>query len=276
MKPGLRDTIPGRAPALGLTLALVSAVVVVPLGALVLALHGVTAATLAQAVLSPRALAAFRLTFGAALAASTIDLFAGLFVAWILVRYRFPGRAGLDALVDIPFALPPAVTGIALAVLYGAHGAVGGWREGHGLHVAYTQFGIGIALTFVAFPFVVRTVQEPLAKLPAAFAEAAASLGAGEWSIFARVTLPLLGPALLTAFTLALARTLGEYGSVIFIAGNIPGRTEIAPLLIVTRLEEYDYTGAAAIAVVLLAFSFALLLAINGFQRRMTLARTAL
>jgi sulfate transport system permease protein len=271
-----RETIPGRPLALGITLALVAAVVVLPLAALVLALHGVSAAAFAGAVFSARALAALRLTFGAALAASAIDVVAGLFVAWILVRYRFPGRAGLDALVDIPFALPPAVTGIALAVLYGAKGAFGGRLEAHGLHVAYTQLGIVVALTFVAFPFVVRTVQEPLAKLPAAFNEAAASLGAGEWTIFRRVTLPLLTPALLTAFTLALARTLGEYGSVIFIAGNIPGRTEIAPLLIVTRLEEYDYTGAAAIAVVLLAVSFAMLLAINGFQRRVTLARTTL
>jgi sulfate/thiosulfate transport system permease protein len=271
-----RETIPGRPLLLGTTLMLVAAVVVVPLAALVFSLHGVTAATFAGAVLAPRALAAFRLTFGSALAASGVDLLAGLFVAWILVRYRFPGRAGLDALVDIPFALPPSVTGITLAMLYSVHGAFGGWLEAHGLHVAYTQLGIGVALTFVAFPFVVRTVQEPLAKLPAAFNEAAASLGASEWTIFVRVTLPLLAPALLTAFTLALARTLGEYGSVIFIAGNIPNRTEIAPLLIVTRLEEYDYAGAAAIAVVLLAVSFAMLLAINGFQRRMTLARTAL
>jgi sulfate transport system permease protein len=270
------DTIPGRPLAIGTTLVLVTAVVVVPLAALILALHGVTAASFAKAVLAPRALAAFRLTFGSALAASIVDVAAGLFTAWVLVKFRFPGRAGLDALVDIPFALPPAVTGITLAVLYSAHGTFGGWLEAHGLHVAYTQLGIGIALTFVAFPFVVRTVQEPLAKLPEAFAEAAASLGASELTIFLRVTLPLLAPALLTAFTLALARTLGEYGSVIFIAGNIPGRTEIAPLLIVTRLEEYDYVGAAAIAVVLLAISFAMLLAINGFQRRMSLARTAL
>lgn len=270
------DTIPGRSLALGVTLTLVAAVVIVPLASLVLALHGVTAATFSHAVLAPRALAAFRLTIGSALAASIVDVGAGLFVAWVLVRHRFPGRAGLDSLVDIPFALPPAVTGITLAVLYSAHGAFGGWLEAHGLHVAYTQLGIAIALTFVAFPFVVRTVQEPLAQLPAALSEAAASLGAGEWTIFRRVTLPLLAPALLTAFTLALARTLGEYGSVIFIAGNIPGRTEIAPLLIVTRLEEYDYVGAAAIAVVLLAISFAMLLAINGLQRRMSLARTAL
>jgi sulfate transport system permease protein len=271
-----RDTIPGRPLALGTTLALVAAVVVVPLGALVLALHGVSAAAFASAVLAPRALAAFRLTFGSALAASALDLLVGLFIAWILVRYRFPGRAGLDALVDIPFALPPAVTGITLAVLYSSHGAFGSRLEALGIHAAYTQLGIGIALTFVAFPFVVRTVQEPLAQLPAALGEAAASLGASEWTAFVRVTLPLLAPALLTAFTLALARTLGEYGSVIFIAGNIPGHTEIAPLLIVTRLEEYDYVGAAAIAVVLLAISFAMLLAINGFQRRMTLARTAI
>jgi sulfate transport system permease protein len=270
------DTIPGRPIALGTTIALVAAVVVLPLAALVLALRGVNAATFANAVLAPRALAAFRLTFGSALLASIVDVFVGLFVAWVLVRFRFPGRAAIDALVDIPFALPPAVTGITLAVLYSTHGAFGSWLEAHGMHVAYTQLGIGIALTFVAFPFVVRTVQEPLAQLPAAFSEAAASLGAGEWTIFQRVTLPLLAPALLTAFTLALARTLGEYGSVIFIAGNIPGRTEIAPLLIVTRLEEYDYVGAAAIAVVLLAISFAMLLAINAFQRRMTLARTAL
>lgn len=271
-----RDTIPGRSLALGTTIALIAAVVVLPLAALALALRGVTAATFATAVLSPRALTALRLTFGSALAASLIDLLVGLFVAWVLVRYRFPGRAALDALVDIPFALPPAVTGITLATLYGVHGAFGGWLEAHGLHVAYTQLGIGIALTFVAFPFVVRTLQEPLAQIPLAFTEAAASLGAGGGTIFWRVTLPLLSPALLTAFTLALARTLGEYGSVIFIAGNMPGRTEIAPLLIVTRLEEYDYTGAAAIAIVLLAVSFAALLAINGLQRRMTLARTAL
>ncbi len=271
-----RETIPGRPLLLGTTLTLVAAVVVVPLAALVCSLHGVSPATFANAVLAPRALAAFRLTFGSALAASGIDVLAGLFVAWILVRYTFPGRAGLDALVDIPFALPPSVTGITLATLYSVHGAFGGWLEAHGLHVAYTQLGIGVALTFVAFPFVVRTVQEPLAHLPEAFTEAAASLGASEWIIFLRVTLPLLAPALLTAFTLALARTLGEYGSVIFIAGNIPGHTEIAPLLIVTRLEEYDYAGAAAIAVVLLAVSFVMLLAINGFQRRMTLARTAL
>jgi sulfate transport system permease protein len=241
-----------------------------------LALHGVTPASFADAVLAPRALAAFRLTIGSALAASLVDVGIGLFVAWVLVRYRFPGRAVLDALVDVPFALPPAVTGITLAALYGANGAFGRILEAHGIHVAYTPIGIGIALIFVAFPFVVRTVAEPLAQLPAALGEAAASLGASEFTTFVRVTLPLLAPALLTAFTLALARTLGEYGSVIFIAGNIPGRTEIAPLLIVTRLEEYDYAGAAAIAIVLLALSFAMLLAINALQRRMTLARTAL
>jgi sulfate transport system permease protein len=271
-----RDLIPGRSLALGITIALVGAVVVLPLATLVLALHGVSPATFAGAIFTPRALAAIRLTFGAALAASVIDLVVGLFIAWVLVSYRFPGRAALDALVDIPFALPPAVTGITLATLYGAHGAFGGWLEAHGLHIAYTRIGIGVALTFVAFPFVVRTLQEPLAQMPVALTEAAASLGAGGLAIFRRVTLPLLAPALLTAFALALARALGEYGSVIFIAGNMPGRTEIAPLLIVTRLEEYDYTGAAAIAVVLLAISFAILLAINGFARRMTLARTAL
>lgn len=270
-----RDSIPGRPLALGTTIALVAAVVVLPLATLALALRGVNAATFTAAVLSPRALAAFRLTFGSALAAAAIDLVAGLFTAWVLVRFRFPGRAALDALIDIPFALPPAVTGITLATLYGAHGAFGAWLETHGIHAAYTQLGIGIALTFVAFPFVVRTVQEPLAQLPPAFTEAAASLGASAPVIFLRVTLPLLAPALITAFTLALARALGEYGSVIFIAGNMPGRTEIAPLLIVTRLEEYDYVGAAAIAIVLLALSFAILLGMNGLGRRLSLARTA-
>lgn len=270
-----RDTIPGRSLALGTTVALVAIVVVLPLAALALALHGIRPAAFAAALLSPRALAAFRLTFGSALAAAAIDLAVGLCVAWVLVRYRFPGRAALDALVDIPFALPPAVTGITLATLYGAHGAFGSRLEAHGIHVANTGLGIGIALTFVAFPFVVRTLQEPLAQLPVAFTESAASLGAGSVAIFWRIIVPLLTPALLTAFTLALARTLGEYGSVIFIAGNIPGHTEIAPLLIVTRLEEYDYTGAAAIAIGLLAIAFVMLVAINGLGRRISLARSA-
>ena len=268
-----RDAIPGRVFALGTTLAIVTLGVLVPLAVVALTAAGMTGPRLAEAVLSPRALAAFRLTLGASLGAAAIDGVAGTFVAWILSRYRFAGRSALDAVVDIPLALPTAVTGIALATLYGAHGAIGTLLERYGLHVAYTPLGIGIALTFVGFPFVVRTVQPVIATLPGEFEEAAASLGASRGVALRRIVLPLLLPSILTGFALALARALGEYGSVIFIAGNMPLRTEIVPLLIVTRLEEYDYQGAAAIATVLLVTSFALLLTINAFARRLIVAR---
>jgi sulfate transport system permease protein len=268
-----RDAIPGRSLALGSTLALVTIGVFVPLAVVAVTAAGTGWPALLQAVASPRALAAFRLTFGASLAAACLDAVGGTYVAWILVRYAFPGRALVDALVDVPLALPTAVTGIALATLYGARGAVGSVLEQHGVHVAYTPLGVGLALAFVGFPFVVRTVQPVLAALPRDYDEAAASMGAGPLATLARVSLPLLAPAILAGFALALARALGEYGSVVFISGNLPLRTEIVPLLIVTRLEEYDYPGAAAIATVLLVASFVLLFAINTWQRRLTAAR---
>jgi len=269
-----RDAIPGRSLALGTTIAIVTVGVLVPLCVVALTAAGTNGQALVAMLLSARALAAFQLTFGASLAAAVIDVLAGTYVAWILVRYEFPGRPFLNAIVDVPLALPTAVTGIALATLYSAHGFAGAFLEAHGLHVAYTPLGVGLALTFVGFPFVVRTVQPVLATLPSDLEEAAASLGAGRLGTIARVTLPLLVPSMLAGFALALARALGEYGSVIFISGNMPLRTEIVPLLIVTRLEEYDYQGAAAIATALLLTSFALLLAVNVLQRRFTLQKS--
>ena len=268
-----RDAIPGRAFALGTTLTIVTLGVLVPLAVVALTAAGMSGPRLAQALLSPRAVAAFELTFGASLAAALVDVFAGTFVAWILVRYRFPGRSALEALIDVPLALPTAVTGIALATLYSAHGAIGSVLEAHGIHVAYTRLGIGLALAFVGFPFVVRTVQPVIAALPVELDEAAASLGASRAATIVRVSLPLLVPSVLAGFALALARALGEYGSVVFISGNMPLRTEIVPLLIVTRLEEYDYQGAAAIATVLLVVSFAMLAGINGVQRKLIARR---
>jgi sulfate transport system permease protein len=268
-----RDTIPGRNIALGTTLALVSLAVIAPLAAVVLSLNGITPEHLARAIASPDAIAAFRLTFVASLVAALIDLVLGSFVAWILVRYQFPGRPVLDALVDVPLAIPTAVTGITLATIYGGHGFLGAWLEPHGIHVAYTQIGVALALVFVGFPFVVRTVQPVLAEIPKDLEEAASSFGAGQTLTLRRVIFPLVFPAMLTGFALSLARALGEYGSVVFIAGNLPGKTEIAPLLIITRLEEYDYQGASAVATVLLIASFGMLLAINALQRRFSLAR---
>ena len=270
---GARDAIPGRALALGTTVAIVTLGILVPLAVVALTASGLSGARIAQILSSPRAVAAFELTFGASLAAALVDVVAGTFVAWILVRYRFAGRSALDAVIDIPLALPTAVTGIALATLYGAHGVLGSVLEAHGIRVAYTPLGIGLALAFVGFPFVVRTVQPVIAALPPELDEAAASLGASRSATLARISLPLLVPAILAGCALALARALGEYGSVVFISGNMPLRTEIAPLLIVTRLEEYDYQGAAVIATALLVASFALLVAINGLQRRLLARR---
>jgi len=267
--------IPGRGVALGITMAVISIVVLVPLAAIVLSLAGITPQGFLAIAFSPRALAAYRLSLGAALVASAIDVVAGGFIAAVLVRYPSAGMRFLDALVDVPFALPTAVTGITLATLYGPHGWVGSWLAQHGIAVAYTPAGIVLALAFVGLPFVVRTVQPIIATLPREFGEAAASLGAAPLTVLRRVTLPLLAPALLTGFALAFARTIGEYGSVIFIAGNMPGKTEIAPLIIVTRLEEYDFSGAAAVAIVSLVVSLALLVAINELQRRLIDARTA-
>jgi sulfate transport system permease protein len=213
-------------------------------------------------------MAAYRLSFGASFAAGLISVVVGFLVAWVLVRYDFPGRALVDALVDLPFALPTAVAGIALTSLYTENGWIGRYLQPLGIKVAFTPLGIIVALTFVGLPFVVRSVQPVLADLDDELEEAASTLGATHWQVFFKVILPLLRPALLTGFALAFARALGEYGSVIFIAGNLPMRTEIVPLLIVNKLEQYDYSGATAIAAVMLLTSFVLLLAINLLERR--------
>jgi sulfate transport system permease protein len=267
--------IPGRGLSLGITLTVISLIVLIPLAAIVITATGDAPAHLFAAAFSPRALAAYRVSGVCAFIASAIDVVAGGFIAVVLVRYPSVGMRALDALVDVPFAIPTAVTGITLATLYGPHGWVGTFLAEHGIAVAYTPAGIVLALAFVGLPFVVRTVQPIVATLPLEFTEAASSLGASPFTILRRVTLPLVMPSLLTGFALALARTLGEYGSVIFIAGNMPLKTEIAPLIIVTRLEEYDYAGAAAVAVVCLIVSFVMLLAINGLQRRISAHRIA-
>jgi sulfate transport system permease protein len=256
-------------------MSIVGIVVFVPLAALVLSLRGITPAGFLTTAFSGEALAAYRLSFGCAILASAIDVVAGLAIAAAIVRYPSGGMRALDALVDVPFALPPAVTGITLATLYGPHGWIGSWLIAHGFAIAYTPAGIVLALAFVGMPFVVRTVQPVIAALPREFGHAAASLGATPFTVLRRITLPLIAPALLTGFALALARTLGEYGSVIFIAGNMPGKTEVIPLIIVTRLEQYDFAGAAAIALVSLLVSFVMLLAINALQRRLLDARSA-
>jgi sulfate transport system permease protein len=268
-----RDAVPGRSLALGTTLTLLTLCVIIPLAAVAATAAGMSGSALERAFFSPRALAAFRLTFGASLAAAAIDVVAGTLVAWILVSFRFAGRTVLDAVVDIPFALPTAVTGIAFATLYGPNGPLGALLLAHGIHVAYTPAGVALALTFVGFPFVVRSVGPVLAAMPREFDEAAASLGASPFGRLVSITLPLLAPAMLAGFALALARALGEYGSVVFISGNMPLRTEIVPLLIMTRLQEFDDSGAAAIAVVLLAASFLLLLAIAAIERRLIVSR---
>jgi sulfate transport system permease protein len=218
-------------------------------------------------VASPRVIASYRLTFGASLLAASVNLVFGLVVAWVLVRYPFPGRKIVDALIDLPFALPTAVAGIALTTLYANNGWIGQWPAKLGVPVAYTPLGITVALTFIGLPFVVRTVEPVLQDLSREVEEAAASLGASRWQTFTRVILPDILPALLTGFALALARAIGEYGSVVFIAGNMPMKTEITPLLIVTKLEQYDFAGATAVASVMLVASFVLLLVINILQK---------
>ncbi|MGA2396117.1 MAG: sulfate ABC transporter permease subunit CysT [Candidatus Lustribacter sp.] len=265
--------IPGRGLTLGLTLSIVSIVVIAPVAALVLSAVGITPAHVLEAAFSARALAAYRLSLVCSLGAAMFDVLVGVAVAAVLVRHRHGLDRWLNVLVDIPFAIPTSVAGIALATLYGPNGWLGAWLAEHGIPVAYTPLGIAVALAFVGLPFVVRTVEPVLALLPRDVHEAAASLGAHPFTVTWRITLPLLFPAILTGFALAFGRMLGEYGSVIFIAGNLPLRTEIPPLLIVTRLEEYDYTGAAAIALVSLAASFLILLAINALQRRLSTAR---
>ena len=263
-KPRFRQPLPGFGLSMGVGLLWLGLVVLLPLAALLWASADIGAAGWSRAIHDPRVQAALKLTFTASLLAALLASLVGTLVAWVLVRYRFPGRRLLDALVDLPFALPTAVAGIALTTIYAPNGWVGRWLEPLGLKVAYAPAGIVIALIFIGLPFAVRTLQPVLETLGREPEEAAASLGASRFTVLRRVLLPELLPAQLTGFSLAFARALGEYGSVIFIAGNLPFKTEIAPLLIVIRLEEYDYTGAIAIATLMLGASFACLLAINA------------
>jgi sulfate transport system permease protein len=258
--------LPGLGWTLGFTIFWLLLIVLIPLSGLFVRSASLTWAEFAAATASPRALASYRLTFGAALAAAALNAVFGLLLAWVLVRYRFPGRSLVDGLVDLPFALPTAVAGITLTALLARDGWIGRWLEPLGLQVVYTPLGVTIALLFIGFPFVVRTVQPVLEDLEVDVEEAAASLGADRWQTFRRVLFPSLWPALATGVALAFARGVGEYGSVVFIAGNLPLKTEIAPLLIVMKLDQYDYAGATAIAAVLLVTSFVLLLAINKVQ----------
>ncbi len=261
-----RRVLPGFAPTLGFTLFYLSLLVLIPLCAVFLKSAGHGADAFWAAATSPRVLASYRLSFGAALLAAAINVVFGFILAWSLVRYDFFGKKLVDALIDLPFALPTAVAGIALTALYAPNGWLGSHLEPLGIKVAFTPLGVLVALIFIGLPFVVRTVQPVLEDLDTELEEAAASLGAHRWQAFRLVVLPMLTPALLTGFALAFARAVGEYGSVIFIAGNMPMVSEITPLMIITKLEQYDYVGATAIAVVMLVFSFTLLLAVNGLQ----------
>jgi sulfate transport system permease protein len=261
-----RHALPGFGLTLGITLSYLALIVLIPLAALALKSATIGPAEFWATVTAPRALAAYRVTFECAAIAGAINLVLGPLLAWVLVRYSFPGRKLIDALVDLPFALPTAVAGITLTSLYASNGWLGRWIEAAGWKVAYTPTGITVALIFVSFPFLVRSVQPVLETLDTDIEEAAATLGASRVQTMWRVILPTLWPAILTGFALAFARAVGEYGSVIFIAGNLPMVSEIAPLLIVAKLDGYDYAGATAIAVVLLAASFAALLAINIVQ----------
>lgn len=261
-----RSILPGFGLTLGFTLLYLSLVVLIPLSGIFLKAASLTWGQFWSTVAHPRALAAYRLTFGASFLGALINAAFGLLVAWALVRYPFPGRRIVDALVDLPFALPTAVAGITLTAIYAPGGWIGQYLDPLGVRVAFAPLGVLVALTFIGLPFVVRTVQPVLEDLDAEVEEAAASLGASRVQTLRRVILPEVWPALLTGFALAFARALGEYGSVVFISGNMPMRTEIATLLIVTKLEQYDYAGATAIAVVMLVMSFVLLLAINALQ----------
>jgi sulfate transport system permease protein len=261
-----RRVLPGFGLTLGYTLLYLSLIVLLPLAAAFLKTADLGWLQFWRVVTAPRVLAALRLSFGAAALAALVNMFAGLLVAWVLARYEFPLRRLIDPLVDLPFALPTAVAGIALTALYAPAGWIGRLLAPLGIQVAYTRLGIVVALVFIGLPFVVRTVQPVLEDLDREVEQAAATLGAGSVQIFSRVVLPTIWPALLTGFALAFARAIGEYGSVIFIAGNMPMVSEIAPLLIVTKLEQYEYASATAIAVVMLLISFFLLLAINALQ----------
>ena len=259
------SVLPGFDLALGFALLYLSLIVLLPLSALFLKTFSLSWSQFLDATTSPRVLASYRLTFGASLLAALLNAVFGLLIAWVLVRYTFPFKRLIDGLVDLPFALPTAVAGIALTALYAQNGWMGQWLP---FKVSYTPLGVWVALVFIGLPFVVRTLQPVLEDLNQEVEEAAATLGASRWQTFMKVILPAITPALLTGTALAFARALGEYGSVIFIAGNMPMVSEITPLLIITKLEQYDYAGATAISVVLLVASFALLLLINGLQGR--------
>lgn len=261
-----KKVLPGFQLTLGYTLFYLFLIVLIPLSALLFKTFSLSWDQFWSAVASPRVLASYRLTFGASLLAAAVNVVAGLLVAWVLVRYRFPGKKIVDALVDLPFALPTAVAGISLSALLAGNGWIGQYLEPHGIQLAFNPNGIVIALIFIGLPFVVRTVQPVLEDAEKELEEAATCLGATRWQTFRLVILPSIGPALLTGFAMAFARAIGEYGSVIFIAGNVPMVSEITPLIIIGKLEQYDYAGATAVASVMLLFAFLLLLIINALQ----------
>jgi sulfate transport system permease protein len=268
-----RTALPGFGLSLGFSLTFLALVVLIPLSTVLVKSAGMGFGQIVNLVTSPRALAAYALTFGASFTAALVDTAFGVIVAWVLVRYRFPGRGFLDALVDLPFAVPTAVSGIALTALYAPRGWVGSLLVPLGIQTAYSRLGVTIALIFVSLPFVIRTVQPVLEDIDIEMEESAATLGASRLQTVIRVVLPNLAPAALTGFALAFARAIGEYGSVVFIAGNMPMKTEIVPLLIMTKLEQFDYAGATAIALVMLLVSFVMLLGINRLQS-LTRSRT--
>lgn len=269
------NILPGFGLSLGYTLLYLSLIVLIPLSAAFIKSAELSLPEFWNAVSSPRVVASYKLTFGASLIGALINAVFGLLTAWVLTRYTFPGKRIVDALVDLPFALPTAVAGIALTAVYAGNGWIGSLLEPLGIKVAFTPIGVVVALTFIGLPFVVRTVQPVLEDLEAEAEEAAASLGANRWQAFYKIILPAIWPALLTGFALAFARAVGEYGSVIFIAGNMPMVSEITPLIIITKLEQYDYAGATAVAVVMLVISFLLLLIINALQWWMSNRLTA-
>jgi sulfate transport system permease protein len=262
-----RRILPGFGLSLGVTLVALSTIVLVPLSAVILKSAGLGWVGFWNAVTGPRALAAFRVSFTTSFWAALFDVVAGLLVAWVLVRYRFPGRRFFDSIVDLPFALPTAVAGIALTAIYSKNGWLGSYLYSWGIQSAFSPLGIGIALAFIGLPFVVRSVQPVLAELEPEIEEASATLGASRWTTISRVVFPDLVPALLTGFTMAFARALGEYGSVVFISGNMPMKTEILPLLIITQLEQYQYAHATALGTAMLVLSFIFLFVINQLQR---------
>ena len=261
------NVLPGFGLTLGFTIFYLSVIVLIPLSALVFRTAGLTWGEFISTVTAPRVVASYKVTFGAAIIAAVINSIFGVLVAWVLVRYRFPGRRIIDALVDLPFALPTAVAGITLATIYSPNGWVGRYLEPLGVKVAFTPLGIVLAMTFIGLPFVVRTVQPVVEEIEVELEEAAVCLGANRWQTLQRVIFPMLLPSILTGFALSFARAVGEYGSIIFIAGNMPMVSEITPLLIITKLEQFDYQGATAIACVMLLASFSMLLVINLLQK---------